>query len=93
LKFFAQRKVVEVVDYPPNECHSPEKVVKLAKERIGEKNYDLLYNNCEHFVSYCLTGKRQSKYMEHLKEQNLKIKKRGGVNSFLDKLYKTIKSK
>ena len=38
----------------------PEQVVKLARSRIGEKGYSILYNNCEHFANECLTGEKFS---------------------------------
>lgn len=92
LKFFAQGQNVDVVEYLSNDRFLPFESVRLAEEKIGEKDYDLLYNNCEHFVSSCLTGKRQSKLMEHLKEKNLRMKKREGVNGFLDSLYTLLKN-
>ena len=35
---------------------SPEQIVQLAQSRIGEKKYNILYNNCEHFVYECVLG-------------------------------------
>ena len=35
-------------------------VLKRAVTRLGETAYDLLFNNCEHFVNWCLTGKSKS---------------------------------
>lgn len=32
---------------------SREEVVKRAYKRLGESNYNLIYNNCEHFVVSC----------------------------------------
>ena len=37
---------------------SPESTVKAAMERIGETGYDILCNNCEHFVYECAFGRR-----------------------------------
>ncbi|MEL7501763.1 MAG: lecithin retinol acyltransferase family protein [Cyanobacteria bacterium J06554_6] len=34
----------------------PEVVVKRAKSRLGEREYDLFFNNCEHFANWCKTG-------------------------------------
>lgn len=31
-----------------------------ATSRLGEKKYNLIWNNCEHFVSWCVTGQSQS---------------------------------
>jgi hypothetical protein len=38
--------------------------VERAKQRIGEENYDMPTNNCEHFVSWCINGKVKSKQVE-----------------------------
>ncbi|MEK3865857.1 lecithin retinol acyltransferase family protein [Paenibacillus sp. FSL H7-0716] len=32
---------------------SRDEVVKRAHKRLGESNYNLIYNNCEHFVVSC----------------------------------------
>ena len=37
---------------------SPEDTVNAAKERLGEGGYDILCNNCEHFVYECAFGRR-----------------------------------
>lgn len=34
----------------------PEIVVQRAESRLGEQQYDLLTNNCEHFANWCKTG-------------------------------------
>lgn len=34
----------------------PEDVVNRATSRLGEQQYDLLSNNCEHFATWCKTG-------------------------------------
>ena len=43
-----------VLNGPSN--FSPDEIVERAISRIGEKNYSLLGNNCEHFVNWCRTG-------------------------------------
>ena len=37
------------------DCLSAEKVVVRARKRLGENQYDLLENNCEHFAMWCKT--------------------------------------
>jgi phosphopantetheinyl transferase len=39
---------------------SPDETVKAARERIGEKGYNILHNNCEHFVNECMFGRKES---------------------------------
>jgi hypothetical protein len=36
--------------------YSDEETVKRAFSRLGEKKYDLVNNNCEHFAMWCKTG-------------------------------------
>jgi hypothetical protein len=36
-------------------------VVDRAMSRLGERQYNLLFNNCEHFASWCKIGISQSK--------------------------------
>ncbi|NJL85437.1 MAG: hypothetical protein HC886_04835 [Leptolyngbyaceae cyanobacterium SM1_1_3] len=35
-------------------------VVERAESRLGERRYDLLSNNCEHFAMWCKTGRSES---------------------------------
>jgi hypothetical protein len=34
--------------------------VRRAMSRLGEQNYNLLFNNCEHFATWCKTGRHRS---------------------------------
>ncbi len=49
---------------PPMEeevrCYNPETTVVRARSRIGERKYNLLTNNCEHFAVWCKTGISES---------------------------------
>lgn len=38
--------------------YSPDKVVERARSKIGEKKYDLIINNCEHFARWCRCGNK-----------------------------------
>lgn len=38
-------------------CLNPDVVVTRAKSRLGERNYDFFFNNCEHFANWCKTGR------------------------------------
>lgn len=38
----------------------PDVVLKRAYSRIGEQKYNLLFHNCEHFATWCKTGKSYS---------------------------------
>ncbi|MGB7486504.1 MAG: lecithin retinol acyltransferase family protein, partial [Phormidesmis sp.] len=34
-------------------------VIARAESRLGEQRYDLFFNNCEHFASWCKTGRSE----------------------------------
>ena len=53
---------VFVLDGPVN--FSADEIVERAISRIGEKNYSLLGNNCEHFVNWCRTGQADSRQVD-----------------------------
>jgi hypothetical protein len=36
--------------------YSPEEIVRRARSRLGENDYRLLTNNCEHFCNWCVSG-------------------------------------
>ncbi len=35
---------------------TPAKIVEIARSRIGETGYNIIHNNCEHFVNECVFG-------------------------------------
>lgn len=42
-------------------CLPTDDVVANAESRLGEASWNLIWNNCEHFASWCSTGSRASK--------------------------------
>jgi hypothetical protein len=48
------------IDYCPKDCNHPDTVVERAHSKIGERSYNLLTNNCEHFARWCKTGHKRS---------------------------------
>lgn len=57
---FRNKQFIEVRSYSIKERllkNKPQHVVDLARARIGEKNYDIVKNNCEHFVNDCVFKK------------------------------------
>ncbi len=48
---------------------SPDEIVRTARERIGESGYDILHNNCEHFVNDCVFGKSKSSFLDGVREE------------------------
>ena len=53
--------------YPVNEEEADD-AWRRAEARRGEKEYNLLFNNCEHFVTEILTGQGSSEQVEALLE-------------------------
>ena len=47
-----------------NGIFAPEEIVARACARLGEKQYHLITNNCEHFTRWCLTGVGRSLQIE-----------------------------
>ena len=43
-------RVNESTVYPPNE------IIARANSRLGESDYNILYNNCENFATWCRLG-------------------------------------
>lgn len=54
---------------------SPEEIVKLAESRLGQGGYDILHNNCEHFVNECAFGEHNSEFLSSVRN---KIRKKLG---------------
>lgn len=55
---FAKGKEIRIKEY--GQCDSDYVVVHRAEQRLYERNYNLFFNNCEHFAYYCKTGKHKS---------------------------------
>jgi len=43
---------------------SPDAVIARAESRLGERRFDIVLNNCEHFASWCKTGLSESRQVE-----------------------------
>jgi|SRR5579871_2419079 len=63
LAAFAKGRTVQVVRHTTPR-YSPEAVVRRARSRLGEDDYRLLTNNCEHFCNWCLSGVSRSVQVE-----------------------------
>lgn len=48
---------------------TPEQVLENAEKRIGEGGYDIIHNNCEHFVFECVFGKKISFQVEEIRNK------------------------
>jgi hypothetical protein len=61
---FSRGLAMSTVDYPPGSCSPARVTVRRAMGRLGEQNYNLLFNNCEHFAHWCKTGRHRSNQVE-----------------------------
>jgi hypothetical protein len=50
--------------YPELHGYSSNEIVKRARSRIGERQYKLFSNNCEHFCYWCISGKNYSSQVD-----------------------------
>ena len=67
LNTFQQNKKIEIKLHP--HCtFSPEKIVQRAKSRLSESKYNLISNNCEHFVHWCIYNVNESKQISTSKK-------------------------
>lgn len=68
---FSAGKQIKVVESPAK--FEPDVIVRRALDRVGERDYELFENNCEHFVGWCRTGKiasRQASIFETMIRQS-----------------------
>ena len=61
---FSRGQPISIVTYPAESCSAPGVVLRRAMGRLGEQNYNLLFNNCEHFAHWCKTGRHRSTQVE-----------------------------
>lgn len=59
---FSQGKPIYTKNYAVS--YIPDVVIERATSRLGEQQYNLLTNNCEHFATWCKIGRSESKQLE-----------------------------
>ncbi|MFM7647668.1 MAG: lecithin retinol acyltransferase family protein [Cyanobium sp.] len=64
LQEFSREQPLTVVAYPEGSCSSTGVTLRRAMGRLGEQDYNLLFNNCEHFAHWCKTGRHRSTQVE-----------------------------
>jgi Lecithin retinol acyltransferase len=47
-------------------CDRGDVVIQRAKSRLGESKYNLLFNNCEHFATWCKNGLSESEQVKNV---------------------------
>jgi hypothetical protein len=63
LSRFVNGHPVLLVDHVESR-YSPDEIVRRARSRLGENDYRLLTNNCEHFCNWCISGVSRSAQVE-----------------------------
>ncbi|MGY6530139.1 MAG: lecithin retinol acyltransferase family protein [Cyanobacterium sp.] len=61
---FSKGNRVYIRQYPRGFSFIPDIVLERAFSRLGENKYNLLFNNCEHFATWCKTGINESKQVQ-----------------------------
>lgn len=64
LSDFSRGEAISVVSYPEAEVSPARVTLRRAMGRLGEQRYNLVFNNCEHFASWCKTGRHRSSQVE-----------------------------
>lgn len=54
-----------------------QEIIQIALSRVGEGNYNILKNNCEHFCNECVFGEKVSTQVDNLAKQIRAILKNG----------------
>jgi Lecithin retinol acyltransferase len=60
---FSMGRAVRIIEYGESK-YSPQEIVLRARSRLGENEYHVLRNNCEHFCNWCTSGRSRSTQVE-----------------------------
>ncbi|MCL2923250.1 MAG: lecithin retinol acyltransferase family protein [Trichodesmium sp. MAG_R04] len=61
--YFTDGKKVYVKRYPLR--YIADTVIQRAVSRLGERKYNIIFNNCEHFATWCITGVSYSQQVKN----------------------------
>ncbi len=64
-----------VLDFSGSANYSADDIIKRAQSRLGEKSYDLINNNCEHFAVWCKTNNSESYQIDSLSKTQIQMLK------------------
>ena len=76
---FLQGGFLEVRVYDRKERklkNDDQKIIEIAKSKLGEDGYDIVHNNCEHFANFCVFNKKESQQVDSIREE---IRKKLGI--------------
>jgi hypothetical protein len=88
LATFSRGNPIYIREYLREFCFIPEVVVHRAQSRLGEQKYNFLFNNCEHFATWCKTGISYSKQIREFIPVIAHLK----VDELYEPLRKSLKS-
>jgi Lecithin retinol acyltransferase len=60
---FSMGRLVRIIEYSESK-YSPREIVRRARSRLGENDYQVLRNNCEHPCNWCISGRSHSRQVE-----------------------------
>ncbi|MGB3510143.1 MAG: lecithin retinol acyltransferase family protein [Microcoleaceae cyanobacterium] len=63
IKTFTDGRTIYVKKYPVR--YIADTVIQRAESRLGEQKYNIIFNNCEHFANWCITGVIYSQQVEN----------------------------
>lgn len=63
LEVFSQGKSIRIKTHQKTAFSGPQ-ICRRAKSRVGENSYNFLFNNCEHFATWCVTGDHSSEQVD-----------------------------
>ncbi|MDB9372163.1 lecithin retinol acyltransferase family protein [Nodularia sphaerocarpa] len=66
---FAQGRDIYVARYQKGSCFSADVVIKRAISKLGEPDYNLLGNNCEHLAHWCKAGTKRCGQVHNFMEE------------------------
>ena len=67
LEEFSQGQPLQVINHA--EASPVGVTLRRAMGRLGEQDYNLLFNNCEHFATWCKTGRHRSGQVDSVLER------------------------
>lgn len=90
LQIFSNNNPIEIRSFTAEENlikNIPEKVIEKALSLVGESEYDIYFNNCEHIINECFFNKRESEHTEFLFRKGLSKRKNSGLPGIIDNMY------
>jgi hypothetical protein len=96
LAVFLKGGTLEVKEYTDEEfpdLYSPDQIVSYARCCIGDRGYNLAFNNCEHFANVCTLGRFRSHQVERVfsgllpNKEDKKMGLRAAISGFISGLF------